>query len=54
LRVGRYERSEGRRVLRAGSYLRVLETKAGRVNLKVPKLWRQTFEMRGRSWRTVG
>ena len=42
--AGRYERSEGRRDLRAGSYLRALETKAGKVNLKVPKLRRQTFE----------
>ncbi len=42
--AGRYERSEGRRDMRAGSYLRTLETKAGRVNLKVPKLRRQTFE----------
>jgi transposase-like protein len=42
--AGRYERSEARRDMRAGSYLRALETKAGRVNLKVPKLRRQTFE----------
>ena len=42
--AGRYERSEVRRDMRAGSYLRALETKAGKVNLKVPKLRRQTFE----------
>ena len=29
---------------RAGSYERSLQTKAGEVNLKVPKLRRQTFE----------
>ncbi len=42
--AGRYERSEGRRDTRAGSYERSLETKAGKVSLKVPKLRRQTFE----------
>ena len=42
--AGRYERTEGRRDTRAGSYLRSLETKAGKVDLKVPKLRRQTFE----------
>jgi putative transposase len=42
--AGRYERSEGRRDTRAGSYERALETKAGKVSLKVPKLRRQTFE----------
>lgn len=40
----RYERSAGRRDTRAGSYRRGLETKVGRVNLKVPKLRRLTFE----------
>lgn len=40
----RYERTEGRRDTRAGSYERQLETKAGKVTLKVPKLRRQTFE----------
>jgi putative transposase len=40
----RYERSEARRDTRAGSYERQLETKAGKVTLKVPKLRRQTFE----------
>ena len=42
--AGRYERSEGRQDRRAGSYGRSLHTKAGEVNLKVPKLRRQTFE----------
>ena len=42
--ASRYERSEGRRDTRAGSYERSLETKAGKVSLKVPKLRRQTFE----------
>ena len=42
--AGRYERSEGRQDTRAGSYERTLETRAGDVTLKVPKLRRQTFE----------
>ena len=42
--AGRYERSEARRDTRAGSYERSLETRAGQVSLKVPKLRRQTFE----------
>jgi transposase-like protein len=42
--AGRCERTDARRDLRAGSYLRSLETKAGKVTLKVPKLRRQTFE----------
>lgn len=40
----RYERTEARRDTRAGHYERRLETKAGEVTLKVPKLRRQTFE----------
>ena len=40
----RYERSEARKDTRAGSYERSLETRAGQVSLKVPKLRRQTFE----------
>ncbi|MFM2422328.1 MAG: hypothetical protein RL291_858 [Pseudomonadota bacterium] len=40
----RYERTEARRDTRAGHYERQLETKAGEVTLKVPKLRRQTFE----------
>ncbi len=42
--AGRYERSEARRNTRAGHYERALETRAGEVSLKVPKLRRQTFE----------
>ena len=42
--ASRYERTEGRRDTRAGSYERSLDTKAGPVKLKVPKLRRQTFE----------
>ena len=42
--AGRYERSDVRRDTRAGSYDRKLHTKAGEVNLKVPKLRQQTFE----------
>jgi len=42
--AGRYERSEARRDLRAGSYERKLQTRAGEVRLKVPKLRRQAFE----------
>ena len=40
----RYERTEVRRDTRAGHYERKLQTKAGEVRLKVPKLRRQTFE----------
>ena len=40
----RYERSADRVDGRAGHYERKLHTKAGEVNLKVPKLRRQTFE----------
>jgi transposase-like protein len=40
----RYERSSGRVDTRAGSYQRGLETKAGKVSLKVPKLRKLTFE----------
>src|SRR6188768_682902 len=42
--AGRYERSEARQDTRAGSYERTLQTSVGEVNLKVPKLRRQTFE----------
>ena len=42
--AGRYERTEARKDTRAGSYDRSLQTKAGDVKLKVPKLRRQTFE----------
>jgi transposase-like protein len=40
----RYERTEARRDLRAGTYRRKLHTRAGEVSLRVPKLRRQTFE----------
>src|SRR5205809_7666514 len=40
----RYERSEARRDTRAGHYERNLQTKAGAVRLKNPKLRQQTFE----------
>jgi putative transposase len=42
--AGRYERTEARTDTRAGHYERSLETRAGQVSLKVPKLRRQTFE----------
>jgi transposase-like protein len=40
----RYQRSEGRRDTRAGHYHRSLHTKAGKVELKVPKLRNLPFE----------
>jgi putative transposase len=40
----RYERSAARRDTRAGHYERGLQTKAGEVRLRIPKLRRQTFE----------
>ena len=42
--AGRYERSEAGQDTRAGSCERTLQTSAGEVSLKVPKLRRQTFE----------
>ena len=42
--AGRYERADSRRDTRAGHYERKLDTQAGRVNLKVPKLRKLTFE----------
>src|SRR5919109_3681795 len=42
--AGRYERTEARRDQRSGSYDRKLQTKAGEVKLKIPKLRQQTFE----------
>ena len=42
--AGRYERSAERVDTRAGSYDRKLQTKAGEVKLKVPKLRQQVFE----------
>jgi putative transposase len=38
--AGRYERSQARQDTRAGSYDRTLQTSAGEVNLKIPKLIR--------------
>ena len=40
----RYERTEGRKDTRAGHYHRSLDTKAGKVNLQVPKLRQLSFE----------
>ena len=40
----RYERSADRIDTRAGKYSRTLHTKAGEVEVKVPKLRKQTFE----------
>jgi putative transposase len=40
----RYQRSQARKDTRAGYYQRKLHTKAGQVNLKVPKLRKTTFE----------
>jgi putative transposase len=40
----RYERSDARRDSHAGHYERGLQTKAGEVRLRVPKLRRHTFE----------
>jgi len=42
--AARYERTAERKDSRAGHYERKLDTKAGRVNLKVPKLRKVTFE----------
>src|SRR6516225_5943212 len=42
--AGRYERTAARRDQRSGSYDRKLQTQAGEVRLKIPKLRRQTFE----------
>ena len=46
----RYERTEARRDTRAGHYERNLETKAGEVTLKVPKLRRQTVDGLEADW----
>ena len=42
--AARYERTEARKNTRAGHYQRNLQTKAGEVNLKVPKLREHKFE----------
>ena len=41
----RYERTEARRDTRAGHYERKLQTKAGEVKLRIPKLRTQTFDI---------
>jgi putative transposase len=43
-RAVRYERTEARKDTRAGTYQRQLQTKAGEVTLKVPKLCNLPFE----------
>jgi hypothetical protein len=40
----RYQRSDARRDTRAGHYERKLQTKAGEVRLRIPKLRQQRFE----------
>jgi transposase-like protein len=45
--AGRYERTTARRDQRSGSYDRKLQSKAGAVTLRVPKLRQQTFETAG-------
>ncbi len=42
--AARYERMDSRKDTRAGHYDRKLQTKAGEVQLKVPKLRQQKFE----------
>ena len=42
--ASRYERSDARKDTRAGHYTRKLQTKAGEVSLKVPKLRTLPFE----------
>jgi len=42
--AAKYERNEARRDTRAGHYERNLQTKAGEVKLKMPKLRKTTFE----------
>lgn len=42
--ASRYERSDGRRGYRSGSYTRKLHTQAGEIELKVPKLKHLPFE----------
>ena len=47
--AGRYERTAARRDQRSGSYDRKLQTQAGEVRLKIPKLRRQTSRRRSSS-----
>jgi len=42
--ANRYERSESRKDKRAGHYTRSFETRSGKVNLKIPKLRKLSFE----------
>ena len=42
--AARYERTDARRDTRAGHYKRKLQTKAGEVDLKMPKLRKIPFE----------
>jgi len=42
--AGKYERTEARKDYRSGHYSRKLQTKAGEVNLKMPKLRKVPFE----------
>src|SRR5256714_13618021 len=49
--AGRYERSQARQDTRAGSYDRTLQTSAGEVNLKIPKLRR--LDLRDGNHRTL-
>lgn len=44
MRARKYERSEGRKDTRAGSYERQLHTKAGEESLQLPKLRSLPFE----------
>lgn len=44
--AGRYERTQARKDFRSGSYSRKLQTKAGEVTLKVPKLRHQAQGVR--------
>ena len=52
--AGRYERSQARQDTRAGSYERTLQTSAGEVSLKVPKLRRQTSRQRSSNATAAG
>ena|SRR5215468_7098548 len=47
-RAERYERTEARKDTRAGSYQRRLQTKAGEVTLKVPKLRHRALPATGK------
>ena len=49
----RYERSEARRDRRAGHYERKLQTKAGEVKLRIPKLRAQTLDSRAKCNRAL-